>query len=499
MVINLKTRKVDENELNFSNVKSNLGDNNDIKTREIIIGNKPNMILNIVYIDGLSNSTDISNFIIKPMIEEKKIKNSENLDEVFEYLKNGNLYYASQKIEYELTNTIQEILNGSCAIIFDNKKAAIIFDIKKFERRSITEPSVESSTKGPKDSFVEDFRTNTAILRRKIKNKELTFESMVIGKQTNTPVTIVYMKNIVNDDLLENVKGKLEKINPDKLISTSLIEDSLSEDMYFSFPQVITTERPDKFCSDLLEGRVGIIADGIPFGFIVPGTFVQFMQTPEDYSRKAIVSSLIRVIRFLALIMSLFTPAIYVAMTTFHPEMMPTNLALFIAKSREGVTFPIAVETLLMLVAFEILFEAGVRIPKTAGQAVSIVGTLVVGQAAVAAKLVSPAVVVIIAMTSIASFAMPNQDFSNAIRIWRVIFTILSTIFGLLGIVIGIIILVFKLCKLETFGISYMSPFVSSNANDMLYDTVFRLPSSTNVKRPANLNVKNKIRYGEKL
>ncbi len=498
MVINLKPKKNDENELNISNVKSNLGDNNDIKIREIVINDKPNMVVNIVYIDGLSNSSDISDFIIKPIITEKKIKDAENLEEVFEILKNGNLYYSAQKIEYDLTNTIQEILNGDCALIFDSKKVAIIFDIKKFEKRGITEPSVESSTKGPKDAFVENFRTNTAILRRKIKNKELTFESMIIGKQTNTPVSIVYMKNIVNDDLVQNVKGRINKINPDKLLSTEIIEDTLSEDLYFTFPQVVTTERPDKFCADLLEGRVGIIADGIPFGFIVPGTFVQFMQTPEDYSRKTIVSSLIRIIRFLALLMSLFTPAIYIAMTTFHPEMMPTNLALFIAKSREGVTFPIAVETLLMLVAFEILFEAGVRIPKTAGQAVSIVGTLVVGQAAVAAKLVSPAVVVIIAITSIASFAMPNQDFSNAIRIWRVIFTILSTILGLLGIVIGIIVLVFKLCKLEIYGISYMSPFVSGNANDMLYDTILRVPDSKNKQRPTNLNVKNKIRYGEK-
>ncbi len=500
MVINLKNRpnKNDDNVLNIENIKNNLNIGSDIKFREVMINNKNNMIANLVYIDGLVNSTDISDFLIKPLISSNEIKNFDNLVQVFEYVKNGHLFDSSQKTETDLNTVLQEIISGGVAIIFEVNNSAIIFDMKKFERRSITEPSVENATKGPKDSFVEDFRTNTVILRRKIKSKDLAMDPMVIGKQTNTPIAIVYMRNIVNDRLVEQVKQRLEKINPDKILSTAIIEDTLSDDVNSPFPQVVSTERPDKFCADLLEGRVGIVVDGIPFGFIVPGTFIQFMQTPEDYSRKSIVSTLIRIIRFASLVISLLLPALYIAVTTLHPEMMPTNLALFIAKSRAGVTFPIQIETIIMLLAFEILFEAGIRIPKTAGQAVSIVGTLVVGQAAVAAKLLSPAVVVIIAATSIASFAMPNQDFSNAIRIWRFIFVILSSILGLIGIVIAIIVFVFEICKLETYGISYMSPFVSNNFNDVAYDTIARVPVSKNINRPSSLQQKNKVRYGVK-
>lgn len=247
----------------------------------------------------------------------------------------------------------------------------------------------------------------------------------------------------------------------------------------------------------LLKVGHGIIVDGIPFGLIVPGTFIQFMQTPEDYSRKYIVGSLIRMIRFISLFISLTLPALYIAITTFHPEMIPTNLALFIAKSREGVVLPIAIEAISMLVVFEILYEAGLRVPKTIGQAVSIVGTLVVGQAAVEAKLVSPSVVVVIAMTSISAFTMPNQDLNSAVRLWRLVLAISGTLLGLVGVVISSILFTFKLCKLESFGVSYLSPFVGNDGKDIINDTIFRIPLKFNKIRPSSLKSKNVKRQGD--
>lgn len=483
--------------LNIDNLKNLLGSSEDIKYREILINNNTAMPVNLIYIDGLVNSSDISNYVVKPLIQNEKINGSQNLDETIKLIQDGVLYFASQVMTNDLQKVIDEITSGSSVLLFSDKNIAFIFDTKGFEKRSIIEPTVENVTKGPKDSFVENYRTNTATIRRKIKTQDLVIESVIIGKQSHTNVGIVYIKSITNEELIQQVRNRLGLINTDKAFSTSIIEDALSDDINSSFPQVLSTERPDKFSSDITEGRVGIIVDGIPFGFIVPGTLVQFMQATEDYSHKAIVSSLIRIIRIVAVLISLTLPGLYISIVTFNPEMIPTQLASFLAKSREGVAVPIAIETIAMLLAFEILYEAGLRVPKTIGQAVSIVGTLVVGQAAVEAKLVSPAIVVIVAMTAISSFTVPNQDFSNVIRIWRFILAAVSTVLGLLGLMLTIIVFTFKLCKIESFGVSYLSPFVSNDGNGIIEDTIIKIQSKFNKLRPTSLNVKNKKKQGD--
>lgn len=492
-----KKSEYNEKKLNSKNLKEIFGNSGDIKVRDILINNKEDMKVTLIYVDGLVNSSYISDYVLKPLIQEKTIQESKDLKQVLKLIEDGALYYAGQQIFNDLNSTIGQIMSGSSALIFDDLNTAVIFDTKNFDKRSITEPTVENVTKGSKDSFVENYRTNTATIRRKVKIPNLVIEETVVGKQTQTPVGIVYISGITNDNLVKEVKEKINSINVDNVLTTGFIEEALSNDITSPFPQVRNTERPDIFCSDLIEGRVGIIADGIPLGFVVPGKFVQLLQTAEDYSRNYIVASILRIIRYVSLFLSLMLPALYIAITTFHPEMVPTKLVLFIAKSREGVTFPIAVETIGMLIAFEILFEAGLRIPKTVGQAVSIVGTLVVGQAAVEAKLLSPSAVVVIALTSIASFAMPNQDFSNALRIWRFVFAIFASFLGLYGVVIAIILLTYDLCKLETFGTSYMSPLVSGDLEEIRYDTVIRAPLKTNKNRPENLKTKNVKRQGD--
>jgi len=483
--------------LNIENLKNLLGSSEDIKYRDILINNNTAMPVSFIYIDGLINQSDVSNYIIKPLIQDKKIGEVQNLDEVIKLIQDGVLYYIDQIMTNNLQKVVDAITAGSSVLLFSQQNTAFIFGAFGFEKRSIIEPSVENVTKGPKDSFVENYRTNTATIRRKIKTKDFVIENIILGKQSHTSTGIVYIKSITNENLLQQVRDRLGLINTDKAFTTSIIEDALADDLVCNFPQVLSTERPDKFCADILEGRVGIIVDGIPFGFIVPGTLVQFMQSTEDYSHKTMVTSLVRIIRVVSVIISLVLPAFYICIATFNPEMIPTQLAVFLAKSREGVTFPIAIETIGMLFAFEILFEAGLRVPKTIGQAVSIVGTLVVGQAAVEAKLVSPAIVVIVAMTAISSFTIPNQDFTNVIRIWRFVFALISTILGLLGLVLAIIIFMFKLCKLESFGVAYMSPFVSNDGNDIIYDTILKIPPKFNKTRPTSLNTKNVKRQGD--
>ncbi|MDD2375893.1 MAG: spore germination protein [Clostridia bacterium] len=481
----------------FENLQNLIGNSEDIKYRDILINNNADMVVKLILIDGLISQSDVSNYVIKPLMQDTKIKEAQNLDEVIKLIQDGAIYFASQKMTSDLDEIKDAVMDGNSVLLFSQQNIAFEFDTKGFDKRSMMEPTVENVTKGPKDSFVENYRTNTATIRRKIRTQDLVIENMIIGKQTHTTVAIVYIKSILNDEILQQVKDRLNSINTDNLLTTSVIEDALSENIYCPFPQVVTTERPDKFCADIIEGRAGIIVSGLPFGFVVPGTFVQYIQNPEDYSHNFIVASAIRIIRYLALFISLLLPGLFIAITTFHTEMIPTDLALFLAKSREGVTFPVIMETICLLIAFEILYEAGLRVPKTVGQAVSIVGTLVVGQAAVEARLLSPAVVVVVAMTSIASFTMPNQDFNNAIRIWRILFSIFGAILGLVGIISGVILITFELCKLKSYGVPYLSPFVSNDGVKILDDTIFRIPQKDNKIRPKDLKVKNIKRQGD--
>lgn len=298
---------------------------------------------------------------------------------------------------------------------------------------------------------------------------------------------------------MDELKQRLTSIEVDNVLATGFVEELICDNINSLFPQILSTERPDKFCSEIVEGRAGIIIDGIPVSFVVPGTLVQFLQAPEDYSRNWVISSAIRLLRFSVMVLSLILPAYYIAVTSFHLELMPYKLALAISASRKDVAFPSFFETLLMLVAFEILFEASLRIPRSIGQAISIVGTIIIGQSAVDSKMVSPAVVIIIAVTSTASFVMPNQDFSNALRLWRLFLAILAAFAGLYGLILGFILLVHHLTALESFGVPYLSPFVSGEGQQPLEDTFFRFPLAWQKFRPPNLRIQNKVRRGNSI
>lgn len=482
-------------DLTIANIKSNLGKSPDVKFKEVLISNKKSLPATLVFIDGLVNNAYISDFILKPLVQEEAFEEARVLDDVYKLIKDGMLYYASQSEAKDLNEAIQEILLGSAVLVLDELKKAFVYDIKGAEKRSITEPTSENVIKGAKDSFVETFRVNTASVRRKIKSPHLVIEQTIVGRQTNTPVGIVYMDNIANSKLVNDVKNKINGLNIDRVVTTGFIEEALTNDNSSTFPQVKSTERPDTFCADIVDGRVGVIVDGLPITFIVPGTFIMFLQAPEDYSRNFVVSTIIRLLRYSLLLITLVMPGLYIAITSFHPEMLPTDLVLSISSSKLGVPFPTFFETMLMLVAFEILFEAGLRMPRSIGQTVSIVGALIVGQAAVEAKIISPSVVIVIAFTAIASFTMPNQDLSNSLRIYRFLIAIASSILGAFGLMMALILLTLRLCKIETFGIAYLSPLVSSK-DDILADTLFRYPSRAMKYRPEELNVKNKRRQG---
>ncbi len=377
-------------------------------------------------------------------------------------------------------------------------KKAITLKVLDFDKRSITEPTGENIIKGAKDAFVENLRTNTATTRRKIRTQNLIIEQVKVGRQVQTNIAVVYMKNIANQYIIEETKRRLAGIETDSIQQVGVIEENLQDTKYTTFPQLIYTVRPDKFSANIMEGRVGVLIDGFPISFILPGTLNTFLQAPEDYAQNFIISSISRFMRYLLAFVTLFLPGFYVSITTFHHEMIPTELALAITASKEGVPFPSFVEVLIMLLAFEVILEAGIRLPKSIGQAVTIVGAIVVGDAAVLAKLVSPAVVVIIAITAIASFTMPSQDLSNALRLWRFVIVIVCSIIGLFGLSLAGLLLINHLANMEVYGIPYLSPFVGQEGKQ-LKDSLFRFPFSAFRKRPISLKTKKEKRIGRSM
>ncbi len=482
-----------EMDLTTANIKKLLCCSSDIVIRELYINGDSGLPLTMIYIDGIVDTKVVDNDIMKPLLQEMALSKRKKSRDIISKIEHGALYHASQCTRDKLSDCIGDILNGCVALVLDKAKKALTFEVKGYEKRSITEPTSESVNKGAKDSFIENIRTNTATIRNKIRTPNLIIRELEIGEQSKTKIAVVYIKGVSYMEIVDELIRRLNNIQTDGVTSPGIIEEGIIDNKNSPFPQVIFTERADKFCANMLEGRVGLLIDGFPVTYCVPGTFGAFLQAPEDYSQNYIISSIIRTLRFIITLVTLFLPGFYAAVTTFHQEMIPTELALAITASKEGVPFPSFVEIIFMLTAFEILIEAGLRLPKSIGQAVSIVGAVVVGQAAIDARLVSPAVVVVVSLTAISSFAMPNQDFSNALRLWRFIFVILSSTIGLFGLSIGGIILLNHLSSMEVYGVPYMSPFAGGENNHM-QDSIFRLPFSKKNKSPVYLKTVKKKR-----
>lgn len=467
--------------LTSNNVEKILGNSSDIMLKEVYTWNK-NVKIKAIGIDGMVDPKQVNECILRPLTVGSPFKGVKSEKEAYEIAKNGFIYHISQQEINTLKDAIKMILEGNTLIIFDNIKKAISFDTKNAPQRSIQPSEDENVLKGAKDTFIENIRSNTALVRKKIKSPELRFENFVAGSESNTPINIVYMSNSVDMEVLEQVRHKIKNIDVSNLISVENFESSMRDNKYSIFPQLHYTERVDKFCANVIDGKIGVLIDGLPIAYIIPGLFAMFFQAPEDYSDSYLLSSILRVLRYICFGISLILPAFYVAITTFHHEMVPTNLLKSIIESKEGVPFSSFIEILLLLFAFEILLEASLRLPKTIGSTISIIGGLIVGEAAVNAKFLSPAVVVIVAITGIAGFVIPNRTLANAIRICRMIMVFAAGVSGLFGISFVLLIILAYLCKLETFGVPYLTPFVSNEGKNMLKDTLIRTPADTGRK-----------------
>ena len=432
----------------------------DFSSREILIGGAESKVkATVCYIDGLVSGNAVAETIIRPATEKERFKQIEMESEAIQLFLSGVVYSYAAILRTDLGQVADDMLNGFCAVVFDTAQAAVTFEVRSPDKRSIDEPKEEKVVKGSKDVFIEILRTNTMQIRRKLRNPNLRLKQITVGNTTKTALVIAYIDGYTNMKYVEEMEKRLKNADFDSVLSAASIEEYITDRPRSVFPQLLITERPDRFCMNLLEGRVGLLIDGLPMGYLAPGTFSQFYKVPDDNAKHYIVASAMTVLRYIAVLLALILPALYVAVVMYHQEMFPSKLLMSIIDSRKAVPFPSALEVLGMLAAFELLQEAGLRLPNTIGQTVSIIGALIVGQSAVEAKVISPVVVIVIALSGIASYTIPNQDMSAAVRIYRFLLVLSAIAAGLYGVVIGVTALIYSMCSMESFGVSYMEPF----------------------------------------
>jgi spore germination protein KA len=428
----------------------------------------------IVYLPGLISNEFLEQAVIKPMFALDALTADESLDMV-SFMKYQVLHSLLIVTAASFEEIVNGILSGRTAILFEGSPEAILIETAYLHDRTITEPNSELTLRGAREGFIENIQTNMSMIRRKIKSERLKMESITIGDITKTRVEILYLSGIVNPNVLDEVKRRLAEIKLDSVLESGYIEEWLEDTEWSPFPQVQSTERPDVLAANLLEAKVGILVDGTPFALIVPFVFWGGLQSVEDYYERFMYATLMRILRLVLLLFSLTLPSVYVAITTFHPQMMPTNLLLSFASAAEPSPFPALIEALLMEFLFEVLREAGVRLPKQVGSAISIVGALVIGQAAVQAGFISAPMVIVVSVTGIASFTIPRYSFGIAFRVLRFPLLIVSGMFGIIGLSIGLMIILIHLVNLESFGVPYLSPAAPLHSQN-LNDVIVRVP-----------------------
>ena len=431
----------------------------------------------LIYIDGMSDSTLINHFILNPLMlrnmnntfEEKisfKIQKDQKIfsakkikkTDLPNYIFNRLVPQNNISMQTDFNKIVSDINSGNCVLFVDSCNVSFDVDVKGFKQRNIDKTQIENVIKGPQEAFVESIRTNTSILRRIVNNQNLIIENIEIGKLSKTKCALCYMQNIANGNLISETKFRLNNLSIDCLLSSGELEQLIQDDNVTGIPQIISTERPDKCVKAIMQGRAIILVNGNPYALIVPSVFTDFIASPEDSNLYPLFANFLKIIRLFALIITLLLPGMYIAVTNFHQELFPTELLSSILVARENVPFPIIFELLLMEISFELIREGGLRTPSAIGSTLGIVGALILGDAAVAANIVSPILIIVVAITGLSSFALPNFSFGFHLRVYRFIFTLLGYVSGFLGIGIGIYLYAATVCSLKSFGVAYTSP-----------------------------------------
>lgn len=486
--------------VNLEFVKSayNVMINSDIILREFTLtarGKQYNSFL--LYVDGLVDTKSMNDFILQPLmmrnrnnlyggnhskvvneaiannISVKKVKKFK-LDE---YLLNCLIPQNSVKPINEFSKAFSGVNSGNCVLFVDTLDVCFDIEVKGFKQRNIDAPNNEIVIKGPQEGFVENIRTNTSLLRRIVNSEKLIIENVEVGKVTKTKCAVCYIQTITNDDLIAETKYRLNNLEIDALLSSGELEQLITDTNDLGIPGVISTERPDKCTKYLLKGRVIVIVNGAPYAIILPANLIDFMTSSEDTNLNYRFGNFLRIMRFLASFLTLLLPGIYIAITSFHQEILPTELLYSILSSRESVPFPIIIEVLIMEISFELIREAGLRVPSPIGPTIGIVGALILGQAAVSAKIISPILIIIVAITGISSFAIPDFSFGFHLRYYRFAFIFLGYVAGFTGIGLGLFVYISTLCNIKSFGVSFtmpISPKSVSKGNGYLLPPIWK-------------------------
>ncbi|MEK4537964.1 spore germination protein [Peribacillus sp. FSL K6-1552] len=482
---------------NLDHMKKKTGNSPDIIIRTLKISQNPEMKTTILYVQGLIDNPSVTDFLIESIMKNPHLKEKLLPQEALDVISEDVVSLGGVETVTDWEKLLLSLLSGDSIIFVDGVNKALVASTRGGERRSIQEPSTHLTVRGSREGFTESNATNIAMLRRIINSPDLWIESMKIGTVTKTDVSIMYINGIAKEGIVEEVKERLKGINIDSILESGYIEQLIEDQVMTPFPTLNHTERPDMVAGNLLEGRVAIFVNGTPFVLVAPALFVQFFQSVEDYYNRFDIASFTRFLRILVFIISIVGPAVYVAATTFHQEMIPTKLLVIVAAQRETVPLPGVIEALIMEITFEMLREASLRMPKAVGSTMSIVGALVIGQAAVQAGIVSPAMVIIVSITAIASFATPSYSIAISARLVRFVFIICAGVLGFYGMILAFIVLIVHLCSLRSFGVPYMSPLAPLNPEG-LGDTFFRRPMWAFKERPKLLSSNNNlIREGD--
>lgn len=473
-------------------IENKTNQSTDLNTRIINLNTKKLMY---VFYESTSSDDKISNFFMKSVSKDVKEDNISIFTNLFKNLQNT-IPNSKLKILDKLDDVFYHLASGFTCIFVDNNDKYIAIETKNKLDRDVSEPTTEAVVRGPKDCFTENYMTNIGLIRKRIKDANLWIDETKIGRRTNTKVSILYLKDVVELSKVKRIKEKLAKIDIDGIIDSGYIREFLVKSNRMAFPKMISTERPDITCTSLLNGKIVILVENTPFVLIIPGLFIDYFESAEDNYQKPLNASFTKLLRYLSFFITLLTPAIYIAIMTYNAEIIPDKLLTSLAIQRQGVPFPTFVSVILLLTTFEILRESDIRMPSLMGASISIVGALVLGDAAVQAGIVSPFVVIIVATTSVSGLLFTDIDFVNAIRWWRILFMFGAISLGIIGIVTVGIIFIAKLCSLECLDTPYLSPISPFNLK-VQGQTFIRLKRNKLKYRNSDITEKNIVKLGD--